>query len=175
MTGGQRRIDRIEDADYLKDLAQRPLPEVRAMRAEVEEEEALLSYERRLLQARIDILGAEKDRRAGKGGSIIDRLPQILADDPTPSRGAMPRSEPPSLENPRRRVEKLVSDDTLLGLPELSEDHIDEIVATLAEAEQEVSDHRRRVLDVLDALTGDIGRRYASGEADPTDVLAQGS
>jgi len=175
MTGGNRRVDRIQDPSYLADLTKRPLPDVRKMRAEVEEEEALLSYERRLLQARIDILGAEKDRRSGKGGSIIDRLPQILADEPRPSRGAIPRSEPPALENPRRRVEKLVSDDTLLQLPDLDETAIDEMIALLKQAEHEVSEQRRVVLDVLDSLTGEIGRRYASGEANPEDVLAQGT
>lgn len=173
MASGQRRIDRIGDPAYLDGLTARPLPEVRKMRAEVEDEEALLSYERRLLQARIDIIKAEKDRRSGAGGSLIERLPQILADDsPRPSRGALPRHDPPSLENPRRRVEKLVADDTLLQLPDLPSERIEEIVTTLQDAEREVSESRKTVLAVLDALTAEIGRRYASGEADPADVLA---
>jgi hypothetical protein len=175
MTGGQRRIDRILDTAYLEGLTERPLSEVRKIRAEVEEEEALLSYERRLLQARIDIIKAEKERRAGTGGSLIERLPQILADEPRPSRGSMPPlRDPPSLENPRRRVEKLVSDDTLLNIPDLSDEKIDEIVTTLQGAEQEVSEQRHAVQTILDALTGEVGRRYASGEANPADVLAQG-
>jgi hypothetical protein len=172
VTEGNRRIDRILDPGYLSGLTERALPDVRKQRADVEEEEALLSYERRLLQGRIDILKAERDRRSGNGGSIIDRLPQILADESTPSRGSIPRNDPPSLDNPRRRVEKLVSDDTLLQMRDLPDERLEEITTTLGQAEHEVSEQRRKVLSVLDALTAEIGRRYQSGEANPEDVLA---
>ena len=172
---GKRRIDKILDQSYLDGLKEKPLPDVRRMRADAEEEEALVSYERRLLQARIDILKAEQDRRTSGGGSILDRLPEILADGPSPSRGSLPRTDVQTPENPRRRVELLVSDDTLLQLPDMDDAKIEEILGTLAEAENEVSEQRKRVLHVLDALTEEIGRRYKSGEANPEDVLAQGS
>jgi hypothetical protein len=109
---GKRRIDKILDTSYLDGLTDRSLPEVRRMRSDAKDEEALVSYERRLLQARIDILEAEQGRRAGSGGSILDRLPQILADGPSESRGSFPRPDAQTPENPRRRVELLVSDDT---------------------------------------------------------------
>ncbi|MCA1832447.1 MAG: aerial mycelium formation protein [Actinomycetota bacterium] len=175
MTGGNRRIDRILDAGFLDGLTARPLPEVRALRGETEEEEALLSYERRLLHGRMDILRAERERRAGKGGSLLERLPEILADDAIPSRGSMPRGDPPSLDHPRRRVEKLVSDQTLANMADLSDPQLDAIIATLEQAEHEVSEQRKSVLAVLDALTGEIGRRYGSGEANPEDVLTGGA
>lgn len=176
MTTGKRRIDRILNPSYLDGLTERSLADVRAMRAEVDEEEALLSYERRLLQGRFDILGAERNRRetGGDAASIIERLPQILADEPRPSRGAIQLGDPPSLENPRRRVEKLVSDDTLASMADLSDEQLTAIIGTLEEAEREISDQRGKVLDVLDALTAEIGRRYRSGEANPEDVLAGG-
>ena len=54
MAGGHRRIDRILDPGFLEGLTKRPLAEVRTLRRETEEEEALLSYERRLLHGRLD-------------------------------------------------------------------------------------------------------------------------
>ena len=57
-------------------------------------------------------------------------------------------------------------------MADLSDTKLDEIVRTLEKAEAEVSNQRRGVLTVLDTLTGEIGRRYRSGEANPEDVLA---
>ncbi|HEY0871271.1 MAG TPA: aerial mycelium formation protein, partial [Acidothermaceae bacterium] len=66
---------------YLDGLASLPLSEVRELRDQAEQEEADLSYLRRMLQGRVDIINAELPRRRGDaGGSIIDQLPRILAD-----------------------------------------------------------------------------------------------
>ncbi|MGZ4211503.1 MAG: RsiG family protein, partial [Actinomycetota bacterium] len=64
-----RRLDRILADGYLADLEKRSTDDVRAMRAETQEEEALLSYERRMLHGRLAILKKELERRArGRGG-----------------------------------------------------------------------------------------------------------
>lgn len=170
---GKRRIDRILASGYLDDLAAKPMPEIRTMRAEAEEEEASLSYERRLLQGRIDILEAELTRRSGGSGpSLIELLPKILADDSPSSRGAYPRRDPtPPTDRPKRRVEKLISDDTLTNLAGLDDDDVRAVVTTLRDAEREVSESRRHVQNVLDQLQAEIARRYKSGEADPADIL----
>lgn len=176
MEGGRRRIDRILAPDFLGSLEQLPLEDIRARRSDTEAEEALLSYERRLLHGRTDILRAElARRREGGQGSIVDRLTAILSDDRAPSRGQFPREvEIPDLENSKRRIEQLVSDDTLARMQDMSDGEIESILARLAEAEQEVSEGRRQVQQVLDALTAEIARRYKTGEADPTDVLRGG-
>lgn len=170
---GKRKIDRILAADYLDGLESRPMPDVRVMRADAEEEEASLSYERRLLQGRIDILEAELGRRSGVGGpSLIELLPKILADDAPSSRGAYPRRDPtPPTERPKRRVEKLIGDDTLTNLAGLSDDEIRTVVATLRDAEKDVSESRHKVQQVLDRIQAEIARRYKTGEADPADIL----
>ncbi len=175
MATGKRRIDRILDPAYLEGFGTMPVAEVRTKREEVREEEALLSYERRLLHARLDILRGERDRRSsGDQKSLVDRLPELLADERQPSRGSFSMDiDPPLLENLRRRVELLASDDTLTRLPELPNDKIDQIVSTIEGAEHELSEQRRKVLVVLDVLTAELGRRYQSGEARPEDVLAE--
>jgi hypothetical protein len=176
VTGNKRRLDRILAADYLVDLSARSTAEVRTMRAETQEEEALLSYERRMLHGRLAILKKELERRAngGDAGSLLELLPSILSDQDQrgPSRGSFPGADPNlDFAHPHRRVTKLVSDDTIANLPALDEAEIRRIVGELESAEHEVSATRRPLLDVLDALNKDLARRYQSGEADPSDVL----
>ena len=78
-----RRIDRILSHGYTDDLDARSVDELHAMERESLEVETEISYIRRLAQGRIDILEAERDRRAAGGtlGDLIARLPEILADE----------------------------------------------------------------------------------------------
>ena len=69
---------------------------------------------------------------------------------------------------------KLVSDDTIANLSSLDEAEIRRIIGELEGAEHEVSAQRRPLLDVLDSLNEELARRYQTGEADPSDVLAGG-
>lgn len=172
---GNRRIDRITTPDYLDGVESIPLDQVRARRDECLEEETALSYARRLLHGRMDILRAELDRRAGKEGSLLDHLAEILADDePMPARGAFPTLDPDfSQDHPKRLVERLISDDTLMKLSSLSPEEIEAVITTLSDAERDVSAQRRTVHDVLDRVTAEMVRRYKSGEADPADLLAR--
>src|SRR5450756_452533 len=77
--GGVRRLDRVLAADYLAGLERRPLGDVRSLRREAEQEETDLSYTRRLIHGRIDILRAEQRRRTGD----IDNLSLIHISEPT--------------------------------------------------------------------------------------------
>ncbi|MDX6265942.1 MAG: hypothetical protein QOD70_682, partial [Frankiales bacterium] len=80
---GSRRIDRVLADDYLAGLGDLPLAEVRARRDEAEQEEVDLSYIRRLIQGRMDIVRAELNRREGGAeGSLVDNLAHVLADEP---------------------------------------------------------------------------------------------
>ncbi len=176
MSDGKRRIDRILAEGYTSDLAGRPVEQIRAMREECAEEEALVSYERRLVHGRLAVVRFEIDRRAGKvEGSVIDKLPQILADEQGPSRGAFPGKDPnlEAFKEPTRRISKLLSDDTLTSLPTLSDGELQDRLGALEEAEREVSEMRAKLLPVLDALNEEIGRRYKSGEADASDALSK--
>ena len=160
--GGNRRIDRILDPSYIEGLGDLSTEELRAKREECEEEEFVFSYERRLLHARMDLLEAERKRRAAGDPprSLIERLPQILADEDRTHRGAFPNLEPPPIfENPRRRVEKLISDDVLTRLTDLPDDEIAAVTATLKEAERDVSDSRRAVQAVIDRIVEELARR----------------
>ena len=76
---GNRRIDRVLAENYLDGIATLPMDEVRSLRKEAEQEETDLSYLRRLLQGRLDILRAELARRSGAtSGTLVDALPALL-------------------------------------------------------------------------------------------------
>ena len=82
--------DRGASDDALLNLSERTVDELRGLLDELYEEEQKVSYRRRVLHGKIDILRAElvrrlkEDRSEGKGdilGSDIDRLIEILAND----------------------------------------------------------------------------------------------
>lgn len=172
---GNRRIDRLLAPDFLVGVAERPIDELRAMRAEAEQEETDLSYLRRLLQGRVDILRAELARRRGEGpeGSLVDALPQILADERVPSHGLGRHAalEPSEIDDHRRYVEALVSDGDLSDPGALDEQTMNRMLDVLDREESDVSRRRRSVQAVMDALTAELGRRYKDGAADVADLL----
>jgi hypothetical protein len=174
----RRLLERITEDDFLDDLEQRPLEELRAMRDECREGENEISFERRLCQARIDILTAELDRRTGKEtGDLVSRLPEILAaeseggsDSPLPNRAptfAIPRNA----DVPRRRVEEIVGEQTLARLSQLQPQELQSIISSLGEHERKLSERRRRIHEIVDEVQAEIVRRYTTGQADPSAAL----
>ena len=162
MTPKRRRIDIVLAPDYLDGLGSRSDEDVHNMHEECMELDTEVSYVRRLAQARIEILNAERERRA-TGGSVADliaSLPTILADsgprpDPASSRLTRHLAPSPSIQWTRGR-EPLIVDDTLANLPTLSDDMLQ---TTLAELEREVSQRRRALHTVLDAIEVELARR----------------
>lgn len=162
VNGGNRRIDRILEPSYLEGLGGLTIEELRAKREECEEEEWSLSFIRRMLHARLDILEDEQKQRAtgGPRRSIVERLPEILSDEDRSHRGSFPKLDaPPMVDNPKRHVEKLITNDTLLRMSELSDDEIASVIATLRMAEGDVSESRRAVQAVLDPIVEELARR----------------
>ena len=173
---GNRRIDRVLAEDYLSGIATLPMDEVRSLRKEAEQEETDLSYLRRLLQGRLDILRAELGRRAGtSSGDLVDSLPQILADEGTSSSprglGRHMSAEPSRADSHRRHVEALVADVDLSNPAAHDEASLNRALEALEREEQQVSDKRRAVQQVMDACTSEIPRRYRDGDADVSDLL----
>lgn len=176
MPGGRRRIDHVLDAAFLNDLGSVVLADVRSRRHEAEQEEADLSYVRRLLQGRIDIVRAELSRRTGdQRGSLVDQLAGILADAPGGEPWGMGRHntvEPSRVADHRRSVEQLVSDVGISDVVNRTDDELADSLSRLTNYEAAVSRNRRRVQEVMDACTAEIARRYQSGEASVDDLLA---
>lgn len=179
MSDRPRRIaDRIFDPTYLQRLETLSIDELREMRQECEELEAEVSYTRRLLQGKIDILRHEIQRRkeGGEAGAegLIERLPAILGDGPPGTAGRHLRVlVPRNAETQRRDVECLASETTLARIDEISTDEVSAIIDRLAEAESQTSEERRRIQQVMDAIRAELVRRYREGLEDPTELLSR--
>lgn len=177
MVQGNRRIDKVLAEDYATGLDVLPLAELRERRREAEQEETDLSYLRRVLQGRLDILRAELARRAGDGTNLVDSLSRILADEPSPTAhaprglGRYTSAEPSRADAHRRHVEALIADVDLSNPEAHDDESLNAVLRRLEDEERRVSVQRRAVQSVMDALTAEITRRYRDGDADPSDLL----
>ncbi|WP_282090528.1 aerial mycelium formation protein [Streptomyces tendae] len=166
-----------------RDLTVLSLPELRTLRRDAQREEADLSYVRRLLQGRIDILRAEL---AGRGtassssvvttaatGSVVERLSEILADAPARQRSsarhvtlATPRSE-----ECRRLAAEMMGEVELSDLTARTDVELTAGMGRLVRYEQQVSRSRQRLQRTADGCSAEIARRYREGEAQVDDLL----
>jgi hypothetical protein len=173
--GGNRRIDRVLADGYLDGLRALPLAELRAMRVEAEQEETDVSYLRRMLQGRMDIVQAELARRRGESTrTLVDDLPRILADGPAGSPRGLGRhnaAEPSRADSHRRRLESMIADLQLSDVPARSDEELTRALDMLRQEEHGISERRREVQRVVDACHAEIARRYRDGEADVSDAL----
>jgi hypothetical protein len=177
----RRRIDRVTAPGFLAGLPERPVAELRAMRDDCREEEAHLSFARRVLQGRLDIVRAVVARRSGEDGqagqgNLLEGLPQILADEPQGPTPVVDAHVVPVLDDPgtgggRRSEDALVLDASLGRLPDLPDGELLSLVERLSAEERRVSDLRRRVLDALDTLQAELVRRYSADAATMTSAV----
>lgn len=174
--GGRRRIDKVLSPDYTTRIEHRGLDEVRALRDEAAQEETDLSYLRRMLHARIDIVRAEQRRRAEQeSASVVEQLVNILSDNavgPATGSGRYQATEPSRAQAHRRHVEALVADVDLSDVMSLSGSKLDVALKAYTLEEDSVSARRREVQDVVDRLNGEIAARYRAGSASVDDLLA---
>lgn len=163
----RRRIDRITAPDFLGGIGELDPAELRAMRDDCGQEEARFSYNRRLLQARIDIISAELERRRGNSTeTLIEALPRILADSSRPVQGIGDARNTPVYEpgeTGRRSDDRLATDALLSRLPDLTDMELESELEELREEEKRVSELRRAVLANFDALQAELVRRYRDG------------
>ena len=173
--GGRRRIDRVLAPEYTEGVEQRPLVEVRELRDEAAQEETDLSYLRRLLHARIDIVRAEQERRSSGGSAVVEQLATILSSNavgPATGLGRYQTHEPSRADAHQRHVEALISDVDLSDVSKLSDSKLGEVLETFIAEEASVSVRRREVQVVVDKLNAEIASRYQRGSASVDELLA---
>lgn len=168
--------------DYLGDLTALDMAELRARRATCQEVETGLSYLRRLAQGRLDVVGAERSRRADGGpGSgddledLIERLPEVLAASTrAPGVGRLPSEfgtgDPD--DDLQHELDDIVSAGHLDAPDQLGADELDAAVTALEAYERKVSDLRRSLFDRIDAIEAELTRRYRTGEASVDSLLS---
>ncbi|MCF6524171.1 ABC transporter substrate-binding protein [Streptomyces sp. JJ36] len=154
------------------DLAGLSLPELRELRRSAHQEEADLSYVRRLLQGRIDILRAELTRRAEPGSPLLDLLPQILADGPSRQRSARHVTlSTPQGEEYRELAEEMLGEVGLSDLTARTDEELQGAMGRLKRYEQQASERRQALQNTADDCSAEIARRYRDGEAQVADLL----
>ncbi|MER7465772.1 AmfC protein [Streptomyces sp. NPDC097981] len=155
------------------------LPELRTLRRDAQRDEADLSYVRRLLQGRIDILRAELARRSDPEAPVppeppvVDRLSEILADAPS-SRSASARHVTlgtPHSEEYRLLAAEMLSDVELSDLDARTDGELHDAMGRLVRYEQQVSRRRQQLQRTADDCSAEITRRYREGEAQVDDLL----
>jgi hypothetical protein len=171
----RRRIDRVLDHKFTADLPKLPLAVLRERRAEAGAEESDLSFLRRVLHGRLDIIAAESARRAGGDPSpLFGRLAEILADAPS-GRAASARhlglGAVATTGEYRAELEARLRELALPDLNACTDRVLRETASALSTHEREVSELRRRVQRVVDACAADLARRYREGEAAVDDLL----
>jgi hypothetical protein len=155
------------------------LSDVRARRDEAVEVETGLSYLRRLVQGRLDIVQSERHRRlhgdaAVALGDLVDRLPEILGDKVhAPGLGRLPAlMGPGEIDHELElRLEAALPGARLGALDTIGDSDLEQAFAALDELQRSVSDDRRAVLDVVDRLQEELVRRYRTGEASVDSLL----
>ncbi|MFR9796032.1 aerial mycelium formation protein [Streptomyces sp. MS06] len=161
------------------DLTAQSLPELRTLRRDAQRDEADLSYVRRLLQGRIDILRAELARRGptavvavGKP-SVVERLSEILADAPARQRSSARHVTvgTPHNEEYRRLAADMLAEVDLSDLGARTDTELHAGMARLVRFEQQVSRRRQRLQRTADDCSAEIARRYREGEAQVDDLL----
>ncbi|MFD5075445.1 AmfC protein [Streptomyces sp. NPDC058371] len=165
------------------DLAVLGLPRLRTLRRDAQRDEADLSYLRRLLQGRIDILRAELARRGGGGlaapagllpePSLLDRLPEILTDAPARHRSSARHVTvgTPHGEEYRRLATDMLAEVELSDLEARTDEELNAGMGRLVRYEQQVSRRRQRLQHTADGCSAEIARRYREGEAQVDDLL----
>ncbi|KUN94465.1 hypothetical protein [Streptomyces caeruleatus] len=156
------------------DLTVLSLPELRTLRRDAQRDEADLSYVRRLLQGRIDILRAELARRSPAGAaSVVERLPEILTDAPARHRSSARHVTlgTPQSEEYRLLAAEMLAEVELSDLEARTDVELDAAMARLVGYEQQVSRRRQRLQRTADESGAEITRRYREGEAVVDDLL----
>ena len=168
----RRRIDQVLDPEFLADIDEIDMDELRRRRQMAVDVEKELSYYRRLLHGRMDLLRFERRRRTGEESrSLIESLAEILS-DPARGDGHDPRRTildtdlPPMPETGRREVDAVLGDQVLTKLDSVDDDGLSAALEAVQAIEREISDKRHQVQQAADLLSAQIAERYRSGTAE---------
>jgi hypothetical protein len=173
-------LDGLAPPSELGPLTGVPMAELRSRRNRLQEAELALSYVRRQVQVRLDIVLDERQHRASgaaarDASALVADLPKILAEHS----GGSARGSFPDVAVPPEAVEAVVAElDTIVGVRELGavgslpDERLGTIAEQLEEFERRVSQRRRALHTAIDALQEEMLRRYKSGEAS-VDALLQ--
>jgi hypothetical protein len=173
VTDNRRRIDIVLEPEYLDNLSGLDLDELRRRRHTAEDVESQISYYRRLLHGRMDLLNFELRRRGGEEErTLLEALPEILASGMVfgeePNLRHIETMPPIPSKTGRRLIDKIMDDSVLTQLSDLSDDDVVEALDQIQEVETEMSNQRKQLHAVIDTLQSEIVARYKSEQGEAT-------
>ncbi|MFC1407566.1 MULTISPECIES: hypothetical protein [Streptacidiphilus] len=155
------------------------IEELRTLRRQAQEDEADLSYLRRLLHGRVDILRAELTRRSGRtaaANTLLEQLAAILTDVPSQVRNSARHLtlNTPRSEEFQALADELMDDVALADLESQSDVALQAACIRLTAHERMLSGRRQGLQRTVDGCSAEITRRYREGEARVDDLLSGG-
>ncbi|HXQ44948.1 MAG TPA: hypothetical protein VN816_09950 [Acidimicrobiales bacterium] len=181
MTSLDEELERLFASDYLDGVDERALDEVRAMRAECQEAETVVSYLRRVVQGRLDVVHSFIDHRktghsVGDLDAVVEDLSAIIGSGPARPQGygRLPSQMSPDMEKVdlTREIDDVLNAEGIGLLPTMTEEDLRSLAARLTVIEQRISDERRTLHERIDALQAEIVSRYKTGEATVDGLLS---
>lgn len=171
-------LDELLLANDLGSLQSRPIEELRALRDQLGEIEAGLSFVRRMAQGRLDIVLAEfharLQGRAETAHELVGRLPQVLSGQ---ARGTgQPRAVreveiPQFTEQILAELDQLLHPTDLTAIEGLGVDDLDSAAQRVSSFERSLSVKRSEVHRLIDEVQDEIIGRYRSGSVSVDDLL----
>ena len=147
------------------------LDELRTLRAEMQQRDDVVSYARRVAQARLDLVTSEMARRKSDG-EVSDEVTDVLSQHLTGGPARPPRpAEDLSDDALSLELDAICREYHYGRVEDLDEAELSELAEAIEGFEQRVSHDRRARFDRLDALSAELVRRYRDGEADVDTLL----
>ena len=151
------------------------LEELRDVRAKLQHEDDVVSYARRVAQARLDLVHAETQRRESgeRNVDLSSELRVVLSQHLTGGPARPPRPTDDLSDDPLSQELDAIWDFSFSRLEELSTEELGTLADKLREYEQRVSADRRDRFERLDTLSAELVRRYREGEASVDGLLGE--
>jgi hypothetical protein len=151
------------------------LDELRALRNELQAEDDVVSYVRRVAQARVDLVRAELHRRerGERPEDISSELRVVLSSHLTSGSPRPPRPVENLGDNELSdELDAICAANGFSRIEQLTPSELNDLDDLLSAFERRVSDDRRERFDRLDALSAELVRRYRDGEASVEGLLS---
>ena len=150
------------------------LDELRGLRSQLQAEDDVVSYVRRVAQARVDLVRAEQHRRerGERAEDLSSELRVVLSSHLTSGAPRPPRPVEDLSDNALSDdLDRICAEHGFSRLEDLSLSELGDLERELNSFERRVSDDRRERFDRLDALSAELVRRYRDGEASVDGLL----
>jgi RsiG-like len=155
------------EAAAMSNPADLSLTDLRELRQQMQHEDDVVSYARRVAQARLDIVKTAHARRdAGPDVDISGQLERVLSHHLTGGPARPPRPTEDLADNDLAdELDSVCAKYHFGRLEDLDDAELEALSGAIAEFEAKVSSDRRERFDRLDALSAELVRRYRDGEA----------